>query len=125
MASTPTPTRARKRPRDSLDVEDEEHALDAMLVELGIPDSGSKKKKQAKQAPNEVIELLTPPRDTSAARPSVVDLTTSPASPSPSPSTTGYISTVEEVEVVALDDQDEVSFSVGVAAAFCVFAATG
>ncbi|GMF57689.1 unnamed protein product [Phytophthora fragariaefolia] len=93
-----------------------------MLVELGIPDSGSKKekKKKSQRSPDEnsssssveVIELLTPPhsppppkgRENQSDGPSFVDLTTSPASPRPSPlSRNGYTSAVHGE--VAVDEE--------------------
>ncbi|KAL4146618.1 hypothetical protein PRNP1_012482 [Phytophthora ramorum] len=103
MASTPSPSlRHRKRPRDSIEDDEDDHALDAMLVELGIPDSGSKKKKKKKNDnSNQVIELITPPRNSPPAKKkkkqsdgqAVVDLTT-PPSKSPQ---NGYIPHQEEV----------------------------
>ncbi|KAG6577954.1 uncharacterized protein IUM83_19835 [Phytophthora cinnamomi] len=118
---SPRPARARKRPRDSLETDEDDHVLDEMLVELGIPDSGSKKKKKTNQrnenssSPSvEVIELLTPPRSpkeknkkTQSDGPSFVDLTTSPSSPSPSPLVSiGYTSTVRSSVAVAVDGEE-------------------
>ncbi|KAE9254280.1 hypothetical protein PF004_g1080 [Phytophthora fragariae] len=141
MSTTPSPrpARARKRPRDSLETDEDDHALDAMLVELGIPDSGSKKKKKKNEnnsSPSvEVIELLTPPRSLPKEKtkpsdgPSFVDLTTSPSSPHPSPlpAKNGYISTsaivsqdetfgriaveIQEQKQEEEQEQEEISFS--------------
>ncbi|KAL3664760.1 hypothetical protein V7S43_010507 [Phytophthora oleae] len=122
MASTASPsTRARKRhrtrPRDSLDNEEDDLALDAMLTELGIPRSSSSRHTTPnKTHGNEVIELITPPRVSTPQQsdgpqpsdgPSVVDLTTSPSSPSH-----GYINSVQDV---AFEDEEQeehdISFS--------------
>ncbi|RLN91095.1 hypothetical protein BBJ28_00022119 [Nothophytophthora sp. Chile5] len=86
MAETPPPPlagAAAKRQRRDAGSPEDEGELDHLLVALGIPDSGSKRRKRAKQAteePPQVIELLTPPRSTNR-RQSVVDLTVSPPSP--------------------------------------------
>ncbi|KAF1777094.1 hypothetical protein GQ600_27611 [Phytophthora cactorum] len=56
--------RHRRRPRDSLEDEDEDRALDAMLVELGIPCGGSSCNREvpnrSASATVEIIELTTP-----------------------------------------------------------------
>ncbi|KAG6969200.1 hypothetical protein JG688_00005419 [Phytophthora aleatoria] len=117
MASTPDRKRHRRRPRDSLEDEDEDRALDAMLVELGIPCGGSSCNREvpnrSASATVEIIELTTPSppakkkkQQQSEGPTSVVDLTTSPSSPTPSPSN-GYKNTAQEVA----EQEDEISFS--------------
>ncbi|KAL7690984.1 hypothetical protein Plhal304r1_c010g0038371 [Plasmopara halstedii] len=113
MNSTPARKRHRTRLRDSLDNEDEDHALDAMLVELGIPCTTSRSA-TSKQSRYEVIELTTPsppPRQVKVqndGRSIVVDLTTSPELPSPSLQS---YKTTQNV-VMGVDEQEsEVSFS--------------
>ncbi|KAK1937049.1 hypothetical protein P3T76_009827 [Phytophthora citrophthora] len=115
MPSTCTPSssaRARKRHRalvrDSLDNEEDDVALDAMLTELGIPRSNSSRHTTPSKAPcnTEVIELITPPRASTAQQsdgPSVVDLTTSPSSPSH-----GYMDSNQAIEE---EEEHEISFS--------------
>ncbi|RLN97638.1 hypothetical protein BBJ28_00004168 [Nothophytophthora sp. Chile5] len=85
MVETPPPLSgaAAKHQRRGAGSPEDEGELDHLLVALGIPDSGSKRRKRARQAaeePPQVIELLTPPRSTNR-RQSVVDLTVSPPSP--------------------------------------------
>ncbi|ETL94761.1 hypothetical protein L917_07349, partial [Phytophthora nicotianae] len=117
MPSTPTRKRHRPRSRDSLEDEDDDRALDAMLLELGIPRSGSS---NSRNVPNrsgsatvEIIELTTPSppvkKKKQGQNDAVVDLTTSPTSPNSSPSN-GYPNTAPEVDV-AVEQVDEVSFS--------------
>ncbi|CAH0475147.1 unnamed protein product [Peronospora belbahrii] len=118
MSTTPSKY-ARSRSRDSIEDDEDDHILDEMLIELGIPAN----KKMTKDVSVEVIELITPPRNSPPAKKrkqsdglSYVDLTTSPLSPCPS-SIDGNIPTIlhtaeeEEATVDEEQQQDEISFS--------------
>ncbi|CAI5704095.1 unnamed protein product [Peronospora farinosa] len=103
--------------RDSIEEDEDDHALDAMLIELGIPTTNHTKKNVS----IEVIELITPPRNSPPAKkrkqninPSVVDLTTSPSSLCRSnslPNSTMCAPVQETIEVEDEQQQDEISFS--------------
>ncbi|TDH66747.1 hypothetical protein CCR75_002456 [Bremia lactucae] len=109
MTSTPARKRSRTRPRDSLDNEDEDRVLDAMLMELGIPRQRPIHP-SPRRSPFEIIELLTPsppakntkePRNDGAA---VVDLTTPPSVPRLPPSTSNdYIQSAQKAPLVAVE----------------------
>ncbi|CAH0521535.1 unnamed protein product [Peronospora belbahrii] len=118
MSTTPSKY-ARSRSRDSIEDDEDDHILDEMLIELGIPAN----KRMTKDVSVEVIELITPPRNSPPAKKrkqsdglSYVDLTTSPLSPCPS-SIDGNIPTIlqtaeeEEATVDEEQQQDEISFS--------------
>ncbi|CAI5742056.1 unnamed protein product [Peronospora destructor] len=114
MNTTP---RKCSRSRDSIEEDEDDHALDAMLIELGIPTNNHTKK----DISIEVIELITPPRTSPPAKkqkqsvgPSFVDLTTSPAPPCPFSSLTNsnICSPVQEtIEVEDKHQPDEIPFS--------------
>ncbi|KAG1704963.1 hypothetical protein DVH05_004989 [Phytophthora capsici] len=79
-----------------------------MLTELGIPRSSSSRHTTPNKAPcnTEVIELITPPRPQQSDGPAVVDLTTSPSSPSH-----GYMNSIEGVAFEEDEQEHDISFS--------------
>ncbi|KAI9919891.1 hypothetical protein PsorP6_015939 [Peronosclerospora sorghi] len=101
MSSTPR-TRVRPRPRDSIENDEDDRVLDAMLLELGIPNTNV----PTPAASVEVIELITPPPRAKKSKPNheplLVDLTISPSPSVPSPSTSnGCIQPASTSPVVA------------------------
>ncbi|KAG7394271.1 hypothetical protein PHYBOEH_005426 [Phytophthora boehmeriae] len=118
MDVTPSHSRVRQRlnaaqtrRRVSHSDDDYDNALDAMLVELGIPDSGSKKKKKERASP-EVIEIISPPQaKKSRSDGPVVDLTTSPSSPLHVAETRITATASSQEDTVSSSDVDIVEFA--------------